>query len=106
MNKERKKKKSANTLYSEGELCNPNFKYQSLRRQGIWEYKAYSRLMVLIRLVAFLSAFLMFFISVLMPVTWDKQRTERVIENTAAFLLSSVCLQRLGSNFSLGASVC
>lgn len=62
--------------------------------------------MVLIRLVAFLSAFLMFFISVLMPVTWDKQRTERVIENTVAFLLSSVCPQRLGSDFSLGASVC
>jgi len=51
MRREKKKKKE------EGEVSNPTFKYQSLRRQGNWKYKAYSRLMMLIRSVAFLSAF-------------------------------------------------
>lgn len=88
MNKEKKKRSCANTL-STGEVPNPTLKYQSLRRQGHWKYKAYSRLMMLIRSVAFLSAFPMFLPRVVTVVTCDKQ-AECVI---AAFLLSSVSLQ-------------
>ena len=43
-------KNCANTSYTEGERFNPAFKYQRLRRQGNWEYKAYSRSTMLISL--------------------------------------------------------
>lgn len=57
----------------------------------MWEYQAYWA-EVLIRSVAFLSAFFRFQ-RCLMTVTCDKQRKEWMIENTTAFLLSSVSLQ-------------
>lgn len=91
MRTELEKKKCANILYTEGEVFNPTLKYQSLRRQGSWKYKAFQADDVyFIRSVAFLLAFPMLIACVLMVVTCDKQRTEWVI---AVFLLSSVSLQ-------------
>lgn len=85
-------KNCADTLHTEGEIFNLTFIYQSRRRQSDWKCKAYSRLMMLTRLVTCSVPHI--FHMRFMIVTCDKERTEW---ETVSFAFICICISDIRS---------